>query len=1069
MLIGPHGESGDECKAAVALLHQIIGNIQTTIGCGTLRRASGIAVQVMVGDPVYQGDVIETAADGRIGIRFIDGTVFNLSRSTRVVLNELVCDSNGTSHSALFGVTRGTFAFIAGQVAKTGCPRVDTPVGSIRGRAHAGGIGMLSLAALTFAIMKEAQAADPNVTFLDDDSITYKDLAHGAFELVTKEAIPRHIIVEDPGETIVLRARGSTISVNQVANSATRMEELQAAQQDVLANFARGLGPTGSSTPPSVSPLTLERINFIQTDAPPAQNLLPPLPSIQSVPEVIILRPPLTLTLTAGTGPTETDTVVFDDFSATSGTFVANSPNSGATLTYGISGGNAGNTVLGGVTYDVSRTGPYGTLYVNSTTGAYTFVPDSGAINALTTTTTESFTVTVSDGTLSDHQTFAIAINGTNDAAIISGTATGSAIEAGGVGNATPGTPTATGTLTDIDVDNTPNTFTAVSSPTASAGGHGTFTMTAAGVWTYTLNDANSAVQALNVGGTLTDTFTVTTVDGTAKVVVITINGTNDTPTANHDMLSASQGGGEDSTLTIAASTLLANDTDPDTGDHPTIVSVNGTSANGAAVTLSGTDISYDPTDAAALQALRAGETTTDTFTYTIDDGHGGTDTATVTLVVAGINDAPTITSETDAPTQAVIVNPDVLTQGINTNSLGLSTETFDSLPAGSDARHGNFYSAALDATFSGSGNAGVINESIPGVTVALFLGPLPGSPDTTNFLSISAGGTETITFGSERNAFGLYWGTVDSFNSINFYDGTTLVASYTGTDIRPLLSGNQGVFASNGYVEFSGLHPFNSVVLETGNGNAFEIENISAGSGPELHARLAAPISGTLSVHDSDIGDTITASLIGNATIEFAGSNGSTTLPSGADVAALIDAGDITFDTVQTNGGTQTLHWTYNPTNPDLDFLKAGDELTIQFTAQVNDGHGNVGNQALTISIVGAATSQDMSELSVVSGTVADETFGNVGNSVTIFGGGGNDSFVFNAGFGAATIGDFDVNNDKIEISHSLFGSIAEILAAATDSGPDTIITDATPAHNTITLKGVAAAQLQASDFHLF
>ena len=40
--------------------------------------------------------------------------------------------------------------------------------------------------------------------------------------------------------------------------------------------------------------------------------------------------------------------------------------------------------------------------------------------------------------------------------------------------------------------------------------------MTAAGVWTYTLNDANSAVQALNAGETLTDTFTVTTVDGTA-------------------------------------------------------------------------------------------------------------------------------------------------------------------------------------------------------------------------------------------------------------------------------------------------------------------------------------------------------------------------------------------------------------------------------------------------------------------------------------------------------------------------------------------------------------------------
>ena len=121
-----------------------------------------------------------------------------------------------------------------------------------------------------------------------------------------------------------------------------------------------------------------------------------------------------------------------------------------------------------------------------------------------------------------------VTINGTNDAAIISGTTAGAVIEAGGVANAAPGTPTATGTLTDTDVDNPPNTFTAVSSATASASGYGTFTMTAAGAWTYTLDNNNSAVQALNVGDTLTDTFTVTTIDGTAQVVTVTIHGTND-------------------------------------------------------------------------------------------------------------------------------------------------------------------------------------------------------------------------------------------------------------------------------------------------------------------------------------------------------------------------------------------------------------------------------------------------------------------------------------------------------------------------------------------------------------
>ena len=221
---------------------------------------------------------IETAADGLIEIRFIDGTVFTLSRDTRVVLSEFARNSNGTLRSALLAVTRGTFAFIAGQLATTGSLTVDTPVGSIRSRAQAGGIGMLSLAALTFALMKEVQAADPNVTFLDDDSVAYKDLDHGAFELVTKEAIPRHIIVEDPGETVVLTRRGSSVSVNQVANSPARMEELQAAQQEALANYAKGLGHSGDSAPPFSNPqLELQPINFIQGDSPAPESSLPPI------------------------------------------------------------------------------------------------------------------------------------------------------------------------------------------------------------------------------------------------------------------------------------------------------------------------------------------------------------------------------------------------------------------------------------------------------------------------------------------------------------------------------------------------------------------------------------------------------------------------------------------------------------------------------------------------------------------------------------------------------------------------------------------------------------------------
>ena len=267
-------------------------------------------------------------------------------------------------------------------------------------------------------------------------------------------------------------------------------------------------------------------------------------------------------------------------------------------------------------------------------------------------------------------------------------------------------------------------------------------------------------------------------------------------------------------------------------------------------------------------------------------------------------------------------------------------------------------------------------SSSFLSVTAAPFVGPLPGNQDTTKYLSIGANATETITFASEKNVFGLYWGSVDSYNTIKFYDGTTLVASYTGADINPLLStGNQGSFASNGYVEFQGLHSFNKVVLGS-TSNAFEIDNISAGYVPPLKTS-----TGTLNVHDADIGDTLTAFVPGNATIEY---NGSTTMPGGIDVSALLDAGGVTFDTMLSNGGTAVLQWTYHPTGANLNFLHAGDVLKIKFIAEVSDGHGHIGSQPLTVTLVGACgNASTAAAAGPVIGTEAF-TITELGNGVT-------------------------------------------------------------------------------------
>ena len=169
-----------------------------------------------------------------------------------------------------------------------------------------------------------------------------------------------------------------------------------------------------------------------------------------------------------------------------------------------------------------------------------------------------------------------------NAAAVITGDTTGAAVEAGGVANGTAGTPIASGDLDAADTDNLPDIWDAVGTPTLSAHGYGTFTLTAAGVWTYTLDNTHADVEALNIGGTLTDTFTVNTVDTTAQTVTITIDGANDAPVAvaddnDGDVVKRAVGGPGDF---LATGNVLLNDTDADAGDTKTVTAVNGSAAN---------------------------------------------------------------------------------------------------------------------------------------------------------------------------------------------------------------------------------------------------------------------------------------------------------------------------------------------------------------------------------------------------------------------------------------------------------------------------------------------------------
>ncbi|MDO9248873.1 MAG: Ig-like domain-containing protein, partial [Phenylobacterium sp.] len=95
---------------------------------------------------------------------------------------------------------------------------------------------------------------------------------------------------------------------------------------------------------------------------------------------------------------------------------------------------------------------------------------------------------------------------------------------------------------------------------------------------------------------------------------------------------------------------VLANDTDADAGDTKTLVSVDTAGTIGSATANADGTVSYDP--GANFQALKAGETATDTFSYTMKDTAGLTSTTTVTMTVTGVNDGVVAVADSGAATE---------------------------------------------------------------------------------------------------------------------------------------------------------------------------------------------------------------------------------------------------------------------------------------------------------------------------------------------------------------------------------------------------------------------------------
>ncbi len=157
---------------------------------------------------------------------------------------------------------------------------------------------------------------------------------------------------------------------------------------------------------------------------------------------------------------------------------------------------------------------------------------------------------------------------------------------------------------------------------------------------------------------------------------------------------------------------------------------------------------------------------------------------------------------------------------------------TFDDLAVGTLTYY-QFDGGGSNGTATITGAGAIENTSVTGA----FAQP---AGITGNFLTVAypaAIGSVQFAFSQPQNYFGLYWGSLDAYNSVTFSNDGTDFVTLSGADVANLtsLASNGGWYAdsSNRYINFNtGANFFDEVVLSTTN-FAFEVANIAFGDPP--------------------------------------------------------------------------------------------------------------------------------------------------------------------------------------------------------------------------------------------
>jgi hypothetical protein len=114
-----------------------IGNVATVTGSASVVR-NNATTPLKAKDDIYLNDVVQTGANSSLGITFIDATTFNLKANAQITIDTYVYEDGGKNNAGIFDVAKGTVAFVAASVAKTGDMKITTPTATLGIRGTTG-------------------------------------------------------------------------------------------------------------------------------------------------------------------------------------------------------------------------------------------------------------------------------------------------------------------------------------------------------------------------------------------------------------------------------------------------------------------------------------------------------------------------------------------------------------------------------------------------------------------------------------------------------------------------------------------------------------------------------------------------------------------------------------------------------------------------------------------------------------------------------------------------------------------------------------------------------------------